>query len=81
MQYLDEAEKAWNTEFGHIKFNFDEDKNLVSKTAWINGYVYGKTDLLLTLDKELQDLIENKKLHGIYKIEFCNGQLHGEKSR
>ncbi|OOW07595.1 hypothetical protein MF4642_16675 [Acinetobacter sp. MF4642] len=83
MLFIQEAERIWLSKFGHMNLPCDDSghKALVSKVAWVNGYVFAKIDLSLALDREIQQLIEKEKLHGIYDIEFNNGCLHGKRSR
>jgi len=81
MLYIQEAQRLWDQEFGHMVAMFDDKKSTVSRVAWVNGYVYGKIDLMLTLEEELKQLIKDQKLYGVYDIEFQNGYLHGVSSK
>ncbi|MEG0032395.1 hypothetical protein [Acinetobacter sp.] len=83
MLFIQEAEQIWLSKFGHMNLPCDDSghKALVSKVAWVNGYVFAKIDLSLALDREIQQLIEKEKLHGVYDIEFNSGCLHGKRSR
>jgi hypothetical protein len=60
MLFIQEAEQIWLSKFGHMNLPCDDSghKALVSKVAWVNGYVFAKIDLSLALDREIQQLIE-----------------------
>ena len=54
MLFIQEAEQIWLSKFGHMNLPCDDSghKALVSKVAWVNGYVFAKIDLSLALETQ-----------------------------
>ena len=78
MSNLVEAIKIWDKEFSSEN-KFPEDKNFISKEAWVQGYVFGKFSEYIPVSEKAKILVQNKNLESIYRLEFNNGQLHGQK--
>ena len=78
MSNLVEAIKIWDKEFSSEN-KFPEDKNFISKEAWVHGYVFGKFSESIPVSEKAKILVHNKNLESIHRLEFNNGQIHGQK--